>query len=147
MPTLYTIGLQRRPLSDLIATLRRAGVDAVIDVRLHNTSQLAGYSKKDDLAFLLQEGFGIAYEHHPELSPSEEVLRAYRKGEVDWKAFFAEVARLLAERRAETTGAQVMARYKAPCLLCAERSADHCHRRVVAEYWADHVPDLQIVHL
>lgn len=146
MPTLYTIGLQRRPLSDLISTLRSHGVDAVIDVRLHNTSQLAGYSKREDFAFLLREGFGIAYEHHPELSPSEEVLYAYRHGG-DWETFFASVGALLAERHAETVGAEVLARYKAPCLLCAEHNPNHCHRKVVAEYWAAHLPDVEIVHL
>ena len=67
MPVVYTIGVQRKPLSAFITLLRQAGVDAVIDIRLRNTSQLAGYSKRDDLAFLLREGFDIAYEHRPDL--------------------------------------------------------------------------------
>jgi hypothetical protein len=78
MPTVYTIGFQRKPLSEFITLLRQAGVDAVIDIRLRNTSQLSGYTKRDDLAFLLQEGFGIAYEHHVELAPDDETLDTYR---------------------------------------------------------------------
>jgi len=71
MTTLYTIGYKGKPLSDFIGQLREAGVDVVIDVRLRNTSHLAGYTKRDDLAFLLREGFSIAYEHRPDLPGRE----------------------------------------------------------------------------
>ena len=146
MPTIYTIGFRRKPLSEFIAILRRAGVDAVIDVRLRNTSQLAGYTKRDDLAFLLREGFDVAYEHHPELAPTREILDAYRQDE-DWDAYVARFGPLLAERQAETVGREIVARYHAPCLLCAEPTAERCHRRLVAERWAAHLPHLTVVHL
>ena len=146
MPTLYTIGYERRPLSELIGALRDAGVDAVIDIRLRNTSQLAGYTKKDDLAFLLQEGFAIAYEHHPELAPTDEILDAIR-ADHDWSRYESQFRALLAERQSETVGRDILARYRAPCLLCHEASAEHCHRRLVAEHWAAHIPGLTIVHL
>jgi len=146
MPTLYTIGYRRKPLATFIGQLRAASVEAVIDVRLRNTSHLAGYTKRDDLAFLLREGFGIAYEHHPELAPTPEILDAYR-ADGDWAAYEARFIPLLTERVAEGVGREVLARYCAPCLLCAELEADHCHRRLVAEYWANHMPDLTIVHL
>ena len=121
-------------------------MEAVIDVRLRNTSHLAGYTKRDDLAFLLREGFGIAYEHHPELAPTPEILDAYR-ADGDWAAYEARFIPLLTERVAEGVGREVLARYCAPCLLCAELEADHCHRRLVAEYWANHLPGLTIIHL
>jgi len=146
MACLYTIGYKRKPLATFIGQLREAGVDAVIDVRLRNTSHLAGYTKRDDLSFLLREGFSIAYEHHPELAPSPEILEAYRDGG-DWAAYEARFVPLLEDRAAEEVGHEVLARYHAPCLLCAEPTADHCHRRLVAEYWAVHFPDLIIVHL
>ena len=146
MTALYTIGYQRKPLRTFIGQLRRAGVDAVIDVRLRNTSHLAGYTKRDDLAFLLREGFSIAYEHHPELAPTLEMLDAYRDDR-DWPDYEARFLALLVERAAESVGREIMARYRAPCLLCAEPAAEHCHRRLVAEYWAKHLPGLTIVHL
>jgi uncharacterized protein (DUF488 family) len=146
MPTVYTIGFRRKPLSEFIELLRQAGVDAVIDVRLRNTSQLAGYSKKDDLAFLLDQGFGIAYEHHPDLSPTDDILDAYRQDK-DWAAYEERFNSLLIERQVEEKGREVLSRYRATCLLCAEPTADQCHRRLVAEYWAAHIPDLTIVHL
>lgn len=146
MPTVYTIGYQRKPLAKFIGQLQEAGVDAVIDVRLRNTSHLAGYTKRDDLAFLLREGFGIAYEHHPELAPTPEVLDAYRDDQ-DWAAYEAWFLPLLEERSAEEVGREILARYRSPCLLCAEPDPDHCHRRLVAEYWAVHLPELSVVHL
>jgi uncharacterized protein (DUF488 family) len=146
MPTLYTIGYERRALSELIGALRKAGVDAVIDIRLRNTSQLAGYTKRDDLAFLLHEGFGITYEHHPELAPTGEILDAIRTDH-DWSAYEARFRALLAERQSETVGRDILARYHAACLLCHEAGAEHCHRRLVAERWAAHIPDLKVVHL
>ena len=146
MPTITTIGLQRRPLADLVTTLQRASIDAVIDVRLRNTSQLAGYTKRDDLAFLLQEGFGIAYEHRPELAPSEAIREAYVR-DADWDAYVGAFLPLLAARVAEDIGREVLSRYRAPCLLCAEREPDRCHRRLIAEYWSERIPDTRIVHL
>ncbi len=146
MPAVYTIGYRRKPLATFIGQLREAGVDAVIDVRLRNTSHLAGYTKRDDLAFLLREGFGIAYEHHPELAPTREILDAYRDDQ-DWAAYESHFLPLLVERVTESVGREIIARYRAPCLLCAEPQPDDCHRRLVAEYWAAHLPGLSIVHL
>ena len=146
MLTLYTIGYQRKPLATFIGQLREASVDAVIDVRLRNTSHLCGYTKRDDLAFLLEEGFGIAYEHHPELAPTQEILLAYRE-DGDWAAYEARFRPLLGERSAQEVGRDVLARYDAPCLLCAEPTAECCHRRLVVEHWAQHIPDLTIIHL
>ena len=146
MSTVFTIGFQRKPLSEFIGLLRQAGVDAIIDVRLRNTSQLAGYTKKDDLAFLLQEGFGIAYEHHPDLAPTDDIFASYRHDK-DWNAYEERFNPLLAEREAEEKGRDVLSRYRAPCLLCSEPTADQCHRRLVAEYWVENIADLTIVHL
>jgi len=144
--TVYTIGTQGKSLEQFITALRQAGVDALIDIRLRNTSQLAGYSKKDDLAFLLREGFGIGYEHRLDLAPVDEILDAYRRDR-DWQAYEAAFVPLLRERQAERVGAELMSRYRAPCLLCGEAKPAKCHRRLVAEYWAAHLPGLSVVHL
>lgn len=146
MPTVYTLGFQRKSLSDFIGLLRESGVQAVIDIRLRNTSQLSGYTKRDDLAFLLREGFGIDYEHHLELAPTDDIIDSYRKDK-DWSSYEKALVSLLKERQAEEAGTEILSRYQAVCLLCSEPSADHCHRRLVAEYWAEHMPDLDIVHL
>jgi len=146
MPTIYTIGYKGKPLRDFVNQLRGAGVDALIDVRLRNTSHLLGYTKRDDLSFLLTEGFGIGYEHCPDLAPSPEILDAYREDH-DWCRYVAHFRPLLADRSAFATGQRILKHYSAPCLLCAEPTAEQCPRRLVAEHWAAHLPDVTIVHL
>jgi len=144
--TLYTIGYRRKSLSTFINQLRGAGVDAIVDIRLRNTSHLLGYTKRDTLEFLLREGFDMAYEHHPELAPTPEILDRYRD-DGDWAAYETRFLPLLERRTAEQVGREILARYRAPCLLCAESTAEHCHRRLVAEYWAQRLPPLSVVHL
>jgi len=144
--TVFTIGYKRKPLSTFIGQLRAAGVDVVIDIRLRNTSHLLGYAKQDTLAFLLREGFGIAYEHHPELAPTPEILDRFRE-DGDWSAYERRFLPLLAERHVEDVGEGLLARFQAPSLLCAEETAEQCHRRLVAEYWAERLPGLCIAHL
>jgi uncharacterized protein (DUF488 family) len=146
MPTIYTIGHTQKTLERFIRLLQEAGVDAVIDVRLRNTSQLAGFAKRDDLAFLLREGFGIEYEHRAELAPTPEILEAYKAGG-DWPAYEANFLPLLDERSAGTIGQELLTHYRHPCLLCAEPTPDHCHRRLIAEWWAEHLPDVEVIHL
>jgi uncharacterized protein (DUF488 family) len=146
MTILYTIGHTQKTLEEFIRLLQAAGVDAIIDIRLRNTSQLAGFAKRDDLAFLLREGFGIDYEHRPELAPTAAILDAY-KSEGDWAAYEHHFLPLLAEREAQILGDELLARYRQPCLLCAEPLPERCHRRLVAEWWAEHLADVEVVHL
>ena len=146
MSNLYTIGYKGKPLETFVGQLRANGVDIVVDIRLRNTSHLLGYTKRNDLAFLLQEGFGIAYEHHPKLAPTDEILLAYRKTR-DWTAYETQFLPLLDKRTASEIGRDLLNRYRAPCLLCAESTAEQCHRRLVAEHWAQHIPCLKVIHL
>jgi len=146
MPTVCTIGYTQKGLESFVHLLQEAKVDAVIDIRLRNTSQLAGFAKRDDLGFLLRTCLGIAYEHRPELAPTPEILNSYKAGG-DWGAYERAFVPLLAERDAQTIGLELLARYRRPCLLCAEPTADHCHRRLLAEWWAERLPDVKVRHL
>jgi uncharacterized protein (DUF488 family) len=146
VPALYTIGYKGKSLRQFIAQLRDAGIDAVIDVRLRNTSHLLGYTKRDDLSFLLSEGFGIAYEHCPDLAPSPAILETYRQDR-DWCRYLDQFLPLLADRPSIAIGRRILDRYAAPCLLCAEPTPEQCHRRLVAEHWAAQLPGITIVHL
>ena len=129
MSTLYTIGFRRKTLAEFINLLRQAAVNAVIDIRLRNTSQLSGYAKRDDLAFLLREGFGIAYEHRLDLAPTEEILDAFGQ-EKDWDRYQQRFIPLLAERQAEDTGREILSRYPAICLGLTTGNGAH----TVGEY-------------
>jgi uncharacterized protein (DUF488 family) len=111
-------------------------VDALLDTRLRNTSQLAGWAKRDDLAFLLREGFGIAYEHIESFAPTDALLAGYR-ADRDWNAYTAAYRALLIQRDAAATGRAILKRYHTPCLLCSEPTPDRCHRRLLAEYLSE----------
>lgn len=141
----FTIGSNAKSLRRFAELLRGVGVDCVIDIRLNNTSQLAGYAKRDDLAFAL-ELLGIGYEHHPELAPNDEILAAYRQGK-DWDAYVEGFSRLIVERDMLSVGRDILSRYDRPCLLCSEDTPERCHRRLVAEHWALHIPGVEVEHL
>jgi len=145
MVTIFTIGFTKKSLRDFVETLRRAGVKRVIDVRLRNTSQLAGWSKQPDFAYLLEEGFRIAYEHHPEFAPTDDLLDAY-KIDHDWTLYEERFNQLLAERRPEAEARELLKK-DSICLLCAEPTADKCHRRMVAEYLQSLAPESEVRHL
>lgn len=144
--TLCTIGFGQKSLERFIQMLQAAGVTKVIDIRLHNTSQLAGYAKKDDLAFILK-AFGIEYEHVLELAPTEELMQEMRKGGKEWGAREAAFNRLMTERRVENLWTSPVFDSAVNCLLCAEPTAKHCHRRLVAEYLQGAHPEIAIKHL
>jgi uncharacterized protein (DUF488 family) len=142
---LFTIGTNAKSLRRFAELLRGAAVDCVVDVRLNNTSQLAGYAKRDDLAFVL-ELLGIAYEHHPELAPDDELLASYRKSK-DPDAYADGFRRLIEERDMLSIGKGMLAEWQRLCLLCSEDDPENCHRRLVAEHWAERIPGVEIEHL
>ena len=125
--------------------LRDAGVRRLVDVRLNNVSQLAGFAKRDDLEFFLHEICGIEYAHAPELAPTREMLAAYRNGQMDWDTYERQFLALMDERRiADTVAKDAIAD---SALLCSEDTPERCHRRLVAEYLDEHWGDVEIVHL
>lgn len=145
MITIYTIGFSKKNLKEFIARLKNAGVKKVIDVRLNNTSQLAGYAKKEDLEYIL-ELVGIAYEHHPELAPTEDLMKGYKNGEITWQEYEKIYKDLLIQR--EPLKSVDLEEQEGPvCLLCAEDRPDRCHRRLLAEYFRDRLPEVEIGHL
>jgi uncharacterized protein (DUF488 family) len=145
MKTIYTIGFTRKTLQQFIERLRAVDVREVIDIRRRNTSQLAGWSKYPDVAYLLTAGFGIHYEHRLEFAPTTELLDEYNRTR-DWPAYEPRFKRILADRRLENA-AQMLLMKERICLLCTEPTADRCHRRLVAEYLKSLRPELEIRHL
>lgn len=143
---LFTIGFTKKPASSFFHLLRKNQVRTLVDVRLNNQSQLAGFSKKDDLAFFLDELCGINYIHEPLLSPSEDILKAYKNKNIDWNEYEIRFNRLLVERKAEFI--VDMAVMDKACFLCSEHNADNCHRRLVVEYLANNFHEtVNIKHL
>lgn len=146
MPALYTIGFTQLGLAEFVGLLRGAGVDAVVDTRLRNTSHLAGWARRDDLAFLLRDGFAIAYEHVQPFAPTDELLDRYR-ADHDWESYAVAYRALLEQRRVAEIGRELLGRYRAPCLFCAEPTPDRCHRRLLAEYLSEQLGGIVVIHL
>lgn len=142
---LFTIGFTKTKARDFFENLRKAGVKRVIDVRLNNTSQLAGFSKRDDLVYFLNQLAGIEYVHLPELAPTEAILSAYKKHKGKWEVYEQEFLNLLEKRRVEKSVARDLAHQG--CLLCSEQQPGHCHRRLVAEYFQKKWKDVNVTHL
>jgi uncharacterized protein (DUF488 family) len=132
MTDLCTIGFTQTSAKGFFERLRAAGVRSVIDVRLHNTSQLAGFAKADDLAFFLGEIGGVAYRHEPLLAPSDDILKAFKRDKGDWRVFETSFLALMAERRIEAR--LKPEQFDGACLLCSEATPHHCHRRLVCDY-------------
>jgi uncharacterized protein (DUF488 family) len=141
----FTIGFTKKTADRFFTTLSQAGVQCVIDVRLNNNSQLAGFSKRDDLAYFLKAIAGIEYVHLPALAPTAELLERYRKVDKDWAGYERDFLKLIADRRVETTVPPNL--LDGGCLLCSEDKPDHCHRRLVAEYLKRKWGSVEIRHL
>jgi uncharacterized protein (DUF488 family) len=142
---LFTIGFTKKSARRFFEILRASGAKRIVDVRLNNVSQLAGFAKKDDLEYFLKEICAMGYTHLPELAPTQDMLDEYKKLKGDWNAYERRFLALMKERGIESTVAKEM--IADGCLLCSEDKAHHCHRRLVAEYLKDHWGDVEIVHL
>lgn len=143
--TVYTIGFTKKSASKFFELLKQSGAKRVVDVRLNNVSQLAGFAKRDDLKYFLEKICGMDYVHQPLLAPTQEMLDEYKKNDGNWSTYEARFLDLMEKRRIENEipKEQIVE----GCLLCSEDKPHHCHRRIVAEYFRRHWGDLEISHL
>jgi uncharacterized protein (DUF488 family) len=142
---LYTIGFTRKSAETFFGLLRRSGAKRIVDVRLNNVSQLAGFAKKNDLAFFARSLAGMDYLHLPQLAPTQAMLDAWRKEHRDWARYQRDFLDLMRARRIEASVPREA--IEDGCLLCSEDLPHHCHRRLVAEYLREHWGDIDIRHL
>jgi uncharacterized protein (DUF488 family) len=142
----YTIGFTKKSAEEFFGLLRAAGIKRLLDVRLNNVSQLAGFAKRDDLRFFLKELCGADYIHEPLLAPTQELLDGYKKLKGSWCDYEERFLALMAERKIEEKIDRRL--FEVPTvLLCSEATADRCHRRLVLEYLKTKWGEFDIVHL
>jgi uncharacterized protein (DUF488 family) len=145
MTKLFTIGFTQKSAEQFFSLLQRAGVRRLIDTRLNNRSQLAGFSKADDLRYFLKAIGSIDYRHATEMAPTQDMLDRYKKLKGSWPEYEREFNSLIEGRN---LAAHVRDEdLDHACLLCSEHEPDHCHRRLVAEYLRRHDPEIEIHHL
>ncbi|HMD18061.1 MAG TPA: DUF488 domain-containing protein [Terriglobales bacterium] len=142
---LFTIGFTKKSAEQFFARLKNSRTERLVDVRLNNVSQLAGFAKKDDLRYFLQVICGIDYLHLPLLASTQQMIDSYKKKRGDWQLYEKQFLELMRERQIEReVSREVLGN---ACLLCSEDKPEHCHRRLVAEYLRDKWSDVEIVHL
>jgi uncharacterized protein (DUF488 family) len=143
--TVHTIGFTKKTAAEFFGLLKKSGTKRIVDVRLNNVSQLAGFSKRDDLRYFLKEIVGIDYVHEPLLAPTSDILDAYKKHKGDWGVYEPAFLELMEKREIEKRiNPDIL---KGGCLLCSEDKPHHCHRRLVAEYLRQKWGDIEIKHL
>lgn len=145
MIKLFTIGFTNKTAEEFFELLRKNGVRKVIDTRINNVSQLAGFSKGSDLKYFLQTIGNIGYEHRVDLAPTKDLLSRYRKDEMNWAEYEQEYLGLLKSRRiAETIDYNGL---DGCCFLCSEHTPEKCHRRLLSEHLKKFRNDIEVVHL
>ena len=143
--TIHTIGFTKKSAEAFFTKLAISGVKRLVDIRLNNVSQLAGFSKRDDLRYFAKAICSIDYVHLLELAPTEQLMNRYKKEKGDWGEFEAGFLDLMEERKvAETIDPGLL---DGGCLLCSEDKPDHCHRRLAAEYLEAKWGDVEIHHI
>jgi uncharacterized protein (DUF488 family) len=143
---IYSIGFTQKSASQFFGTLKSNGIERLLDVRLNNTSQLAGFAKQADLAYFLHEICGAVYEHEPLLAPTQDILDAYKKKKGDWEVYTEAYLSLIRSRAIESALSKDSFS-KRTVLLCSEPTAEHCHRRLALEYLGSQWNGIKICHL
>ena len=141
---IFTIGFTKTSAEHFFNRLRRSGARKLLDVRLNNVSQLAGFAKRDDLRYFAAEICGMEYEHMTALAPTQSMLDDLKKKGGNWDVYASRFTELMRERRIEEMDP---GRLEGACLLCSEDSPQECHRRLVAERLQDRWKEIEIKHL
>jgi len=145
MIKLFTIGFTKKSAAEFFDLLTKSNVKKIIDTRVSNNSQLAGFAKGRDLEYFANAIGGMNYKHEIEFAPTKELLSKYRKKEMSWEEYEVEYLNLLDMRKVKSK--VEVEKLHENCLLCSEHTAEKCHRRLLAEYFQAATNDVEIIHL
>ena len=142
---LFTIGFAKKDAQTFFEMLRASKIRKVIDVRLNNVSQLAGFTKRNDLKYFLEKIIGCQYQHRPDWAPTDSILDPYKKKKTTWDDYVREFTALMEQRK--IGGDVTPDELDHVCLLCSEPTPEHCHRRLIAERMLALYPQMKLIHL
>lgn len=143
---IFTIGFREKTAQDFFEALRKVGIKRLLDIRLHNTSPMSRFTRRDDLPFLLNKICNAEYIHKTLLAPSEELFQAYQEEKITWSQYERRFLALMEEREIEKTIDPALFSVST-VLLCSEPTPDKCHRRLVLEYLNKHWGKIKVTHL
>ena len=141
MTKIFTIGFSGKSPEAFLDVLNAARISCVWDIRQWRTSTYVSYYNGDNLAYVL----GNRYEYHSEFAPTSDILAGYKDKKISWDEY-EKMYRELLQKRNPLQNCDIL-KLDRICLLCTEKSAIQCHRRLAAEYIATQIPDIEIVHL
>jgi len=142
---LFTIGFTKKSAEEFFTHLQNAGVHRIVDIRLNNTSQIAGFAKARDLKYFLNAIAGIDYVHIPDFAPTQDILDDFKKRKGSWPEYESKFKDLMENRRLAEKAASLL--HENDCLLCSEHTPEHCHRRLVAEHLREKIGNIKVIHL
>lgn len=146
--TIYTIGFTKKSAEQFFGLIKANEIEILLDVRLNNKSQLAGFTKEDDLRYFLAELCHCEYRHCPEFAPTKEILDSYKKNLITWAEYVERYTALMERRGEYLRFADRFSKYSRVCLLCSEPTPEQCHRRLIAEMIASTSPEqIEIKHI
>lgn len=140
--TIYTIGFTQKSAKKFFELIKKNNIEILLDIRLNNKSQLAGFTKGDDLQYFLSEICHCEYKHCLEYAPTKDILDDYKKKQITWNEYVERYNCLMEKRANYLDFAKEFAQYSNICLLCSEPTPEQCHRRLIAEMIAKSKPDL-----
>lgn len=139
---IYTIGFTKKTAKEFFQILKDNQIEQLVDIRLNNTSQLAGFTKKRDLEYFLKAISNIDYYYFDFLAPTKEL----RKMVDNWPLYTREYLKLLDERNVlDHLNPKFF--HKRTVLLCSEPLARNCHRGILADYLKEYWENVEIIHL
>jgi len=131
---IYTIGFTKKSAREFFGLLAPLHIDVLVDIRLNNKSQLAGWTKYPDIVYFLEK-HNIGYIHDVNFSPSIEILTKFKKEKGSWDAYTTQFEELMQKREIMN---YIKNQYKSfeeksICFLLGEESFVNCHRSLIAE--------------
>ncbi|MCL1872673.1 MAG: DUF488 domain-containing protein [Clostridiales bacterium] len=144
---IYTIGFTQKTAQRFFEIIQNNGIKLVIDIRLNNASQLAGFSKGNDLKYFLSKICGCDYTHRVDFAPTKEILDGYKGKIITWPEYEMQYTSLIYNRGSLGGFIEKYNKYQKVCLLCSEPTEANCHRRLFAEMLAKEYQQITIKHI
>lgn len=144
---IFTIGFAQKSAEKFFQILKENNVECLIDVRLNNVSQLAGFTKSKDLQYFLKTIVDADYIHNIKYAPTKDILDDYKKNKISWLEYEIKYLKLIESRKIEQIFKNDIKNYNNVCLLCSEPLPQNCHRRLLAEYLKKQFNKVEVKHL
>ena len=145
MIRIFTMGFTKKNAEQFFTLLKKNGIKKLVDIRLNNHSQLAGFTKGEDLKYFLKEIAGIDYVHELDFAPTKELLKKYQDKGMSWSEYEMEFKQILESRM--TNRSIDPNDYDLSCFLCSEPTPEKCHRRLVVEYLKNRFQGIDVIHI